>query len=93
MTLPRKLAATAVTILIAGTATAGAPDNPHAKRDLVHANQDVQNGLNGSSGFGQRIAYRAQNKSDSDPYRNFGDYLKSRTDGPNPDNDQGGGND
>ncbi len=85
--------ATAAAIALTTPALAGAPDDPHERRDLVQANQDVQTELNGASGFGQRVAWRNTNKSGSDPFRNFGDYLKRMTDGPDAGNDQGSGND
>lgn len=74
-------------------AFAGQPDNPQERRDLVQYNLDHQQAVNGPSGFGQRMAFRATEKNNRARFRNFGDYLQQMTSGPNSANDKGNGND
>jgi len=80
-------------ISLVSPALAGQPDIPQEKRDLVQFNIDYQQAANGPSGFGKRISSRATDKTGTSPFRNFGDYLQQMTDGPDPANDSGGGND
>ncbi len=82
-----------VCLLISTPVTAGQPDNPQERRDLVEFNRDYQQALSGPSGFGQRISVRATAKNTRARFRNFGDYLQQMTSGPNSANDSGSGND
>ncbi len=58
-------------------AVAGKSADAQCRRGWVRMNRELQQNLNGPSGFGERISLRSTNKSATDPYANFGDYLKS----------------
>lgn len=83
----------AVLVLLAGAAFAGSPDDPGQQGDILAGQKAIQQGVYGTkSGWGQAVSDRARNGSGSGA-RNLGAFLNSRAGGPNPDNDNGKGND
>ncbi len=83
----------AIAVFAAVPALAGAPDTPGERGDLVNKSREHwQNATGDKSGWGQRVSDKA-NGTVANPDGNLGGYLDRVSDGPNPDNDNGGGND
>ena len=49
-------------------------NEPNVRREVLEYNRTMQQELNGPSGWGQKVAERAQ--QDGGPFRNLGDFLK-----------------
>lgn len=81
-----------IIVFAVAPAIAGAPNNPGEQGDFVNHSREYWQGKNGESGWGQRVSDKA-NGSTPNSYRNLGDYVNSRSEGPNPTEDSGGGND
>ena len=74
-------------------AYAGSPDVPGAKGDKVTYSVDYwQDRTGDKSAFGKIVSGNASGKNPGSG-RRLGEYLQNEVDGPNPANDNGGGND
>lgn len=83
----------AIIVFVAAPVFAGAPDAPGERGDLVNSSRGYWQGETGErKGWGQRVSDKA-NGTIPNPDGNLGGYLDRMSEGPNPKNDNGGGND
>lgn len=93
MTFPKSIALASALFLTAAPVTAGSPDNPGERGDIIAGQKEMQQTNAGAkNGWGQTVSDRARNGSDSGAI-NLGDFLGMIAGGPNPYSDKGKGND
>ena len=93
MSIKRTAGMAAIVVFAVAPAFAGAPDEPGERGDLVNDSREYwQGATDDKSGWGQRVSDKA-NGTVANPDGNLGGYLDRSSAGPNPDNDNGGGND
>ena len=81
-----------IIVFAVAPAIAGAPNNPGEQGDFVNYSREYWQDKNGKSGWGQRVSDKA-NGTEDNPDGSLGGYLDGRSEGPDPTNDSGGGND
>jgi Ser-tRNA(Ala) deacylase AlaX len=71
---------------------AGAPDNPGERGAIVNNDRTLIQERDGKNGWGKVVSGVARGENPKED-RKLGEYLRDNAEGPNPDNDNGAGND